>query len=168
MCIAMCVAPELFSKEHARQAIDIVEKVLVGPLGMKSLDPSDWNYKPNYDNASDTDDYKTSRGFNYHQGPEWVWCFGYFLKAKILFHFPPQTEPIKIRNSIQQLIQHHRQHIKEDKWQGLPELTNENGKECLHGCPTQAWSSATLLEALYDMYALVKWEDDLSADQSEI
>jgi len=87
-CVAMVVAPELFKREHAQQAIQLIEKVLLvktsdqsdcKPLGLKTLDPSDWNYRPNYDSA-DTDDFKTSKGFNYHQGPEWVWCFGVFLK----------------------------------------------------------------------------------------
>jgi glycogen debranching enzyme len=165
ICVAMTVAPELFNKAHARQCIDLIEKTLVGPLGMKTLDPTDWNYKPVYDNDADTDDYKTAKGFNYHQGPEWVWCFGFFLRAKILFHFPEDTEPIKIRNAVQQLIKQHRKHIKEDKWQGLPELTNDDGKECPFGCPTQAWSAACLMDALYDMYLLVKWEEEESRDK---
>jgi len=154
-CVAMVVAPELFNLEHAQQAIQLIEKVLLGPLGLKTLDPSDWNYRPYYD-QTDSDDFKTSKGFNYHQGPEWVWCFGVFLRAKIMFDFPQNTESIKIINAVQQLIQHHRQHIKEDKWQGLPELTNENGKFCYFGCPTQAWSSATILDSLYDMHCLVE------------
>eukprot|EP01123_Difflugia_compressa_P006646 TRINITY_DN1895_c0_g1_i1.p1 TRINITY_DN1895_c0_g1~~TRINITY_DN1895_c0_g1_i1.p1 ORF type:complete len:353 (+),score=58.09 TRINITY_DN1895_c0_g1_i1:132-1061(+) len=150
-CIAMVVAPELFKPDHARQALQLIEKVLVGPLGMKTLDPTDWNYRPNYD-STDNDDYKTSCGFNYHQGPEWVWCYGHFLRAKIIFDV--QSDVIKVRNNIHQLLHHHKNHIQEDKWQGLPELTNENGKTCYFGCPTQAWSSATILDALYDLHKI--------------
>ncbi len=36
-------------------------------------------------------------------------------------------------------------------WKGLPELTNENGQHCPFSCETQAWSIATVLEALYDL-----------------
>lgn len=36
-------------------------------------------------------------------------------------------------------------------WKGLPELTNADGQSCPYSCYIQACSSATLLEALYDL-----------------
>jgi len=41
----------------------------MGKLGMKTLDPDDMNYRPNYDVNEDSTDFKTSKGANYHQGP---------------------------------------------------------------------------------------------------
>jgi len=37
--IAMVLAPELFEQKKAIQALDVVEDVLIGPLGVKTLDP---------------------------------------------------------------------------------------------------------------------------------
>jgi glycogen debranching enzyme len=37
-------------------------------------------------------------------------------------------------------------------WKGLPESTNADGKPCRYSCNVQAWSSATLIEAFYDLY----------------
>ena len=42
-------------------------------------------------------------------------------------------------------------YIKEDKWKGLPELMNKDNSFCPGSCNTQAWSIATLVEALYEM-----------------
>eukprot|EP01126_Amoeba_proteus_P057080 TRINITY_DN7241_c0_g1_i1.p1 TRINITY_DN7241_c0_g1~~TRINITY_DN7241_c0_g1_i1.p1 ORF type:complete len:799 (-),score=155.53 TRINITY_DN7241_c0_g1_i1:88-2484(-) len=152
-CIAMAVAPEMFNPQHARDALEIIEKELVGPLGMKTLDPSDYRYRPNYNNWEETNDFFTSKGFNYHQGPEWIWPLGYFLRAKIHF-FKNVEEKVKLRNKIHFHLHCHREHMDQSPWQGLPELTNHDGQKCDDSCPTQAWSSATLLDALYDLQFL--------------
>ncbi|PWN52853.1 putative 4-alpha-glucanotransferase [Violaceomyces palustris] len=147
--IAMSVAPELFDSNHARSAIDMAHKILVGPLGMKTLDPSDWNYRPNYD-QTETDDPATSCGWNYHNGPEWVWLRGFFLRALLIFGLKDKTlSKAAIAHKIHGLLKDHRQHIVSSPWAGLPELTNADGAFCKDSCHTQAWSAATILEALH-------------------
>lgn len=62
----MVVAPELFDKDHALGALRIADDILRGPLGMKTLDPRDAQYRPYYDNSNDSDDSSIAKGLNYH------------------------------------------------------------------------------------------------------
>lgn len=62
----MTVAPELFHAQHALHALRLADQVLRSPLGMKTLDPSDMQYRPQYDNSNDTTDRCVAKGLNYH------------------------------------------------------------------------------------------------------
>jgi glycogen debranching enzyme len=67
--IAMTVAPELFDPKHALNALEVADNILRAPLGMKTLDSSDRQYRGNYDNSNDSDDPHIAKGLNYHQVP---------------------------------------------------------------------------------------------------
>nr|XP_055038988.1 glycogen debranching enzyme-like isoform X1 [Misgurnus anguillicaudatus] len=150
--IAMVVAPELFTADKAWAALEIAEKKLLGPLGMKTLDPDDMVYCGVYDCAVDNDNYCCAKGFNYHQGPEWVWLVGYFLRAKLYFAKKMGQETYnKTKYLVKNVLSRLHAHLERSPWKGLPELTNENGRYCPFSCETQAWSIATVLDALYDL-----------------
>lgn len=168
--IAMVVAPELFTPEYATKAINIADKAIRGPVGMCTLDPSDYNYRPYYNNGEDSDDFATSKGRNYHQGPEWVWCTGYFLRAFLHFNFTtdpracnePKTKPSSyMYQQLYYRLVKHREWITNSPWAGLTELSNKNGEICNDSSPTQAWSSGCLLDLFYDVWTDFE-EDDAS------
>lgn len=150
--IAMCAAPELFNSAHALHALWVADQNLRGPVGMRTLDPSDLNYRPNYINSDDSDDFHTAKGRNYHQGPEWVWPMGYFLRALLRFDLQRRTTSEARTESYQQVTRRLAgcmAQIKESPWAGLTELTNKDGAYCGDSCPTQAWSSGCLID-LYE------------------
>ncbi|KAG5721186.1 Glycogen debranching enzyme [Termitomyces sp. T112] len=148
--IAMTVAPELFDQKRALGALKLTDEVLRGPLGMKTLDPIDLQYRPNYDNSNDSTDPSIAKGLNYHNGPEWGWPLGYFLRAYLHFATTGTSEEEKkmTLHHLYRILLGPRQHIRNDPWAGIPELTNENGQYCVDSCSTQAWSASTLLDFL--------------------
>lgn len=159
--IAMTVAPELFTPELALGALNIADEVIRGPIGMKTLDPSDYNYHPYYNNGEDSDNFATSKGRNYHQGPEWVWLYGYFLRAFYKFHFVtnPACQSRDRKNPSSYLYQElshridlHSQWIATSPWAGITELTNKDGEFCSDSSPSQAWSTACLLDMYHDLW----------------
>ncbi|KAI0461248.1 hypothetical protein LJB42_001266 [Komagataella kurtzmanii] len=159
-CIAMCVAPELFTPSFALNSLKKADILIRGPIGMSTLDPSDLNYRPYYNNSEDSTDFATAKGRNYHQGPEWVWLTGFFLRAFRSYHL---KEVDFCRNEkgdqsthldllLSQRLSAHRSWIAESVWAGLTELTNKGGSYCPDSSPTQAWSAATLIELYHDIY----------------
>ncbi|ODV77006.1 glycoside hydrolase family 13 protein [Suhomyces tanzawaensis NRRL Y-17324] len=159
--IAMVAAPELFTPSKALGALQLADKVIRGPVGMRTLDPSDYNYRPYYNNGEDSEDFATSKGRNYHQGPEWVWCTGYFLRAFLYFNYlqnksvsqNKEGEPsIEILTALNDRLQGHIKWINESPWAGLTELTNKDGAFCGDSSPSQAWSTGCLLDLYYDLW----------------
>ncbi|XP_045534389.1 glycogen debranching enzyme [Papilio machaon] len=151
--VAMAIAPEIFDPKHAWLALDNVERLLLGPLGVKTLDPADWAYRGDYDNSNNSDDPNIAHGFNYHQGPEWVWPIGYYLLARLAFA-KENGKYAKTVAATYATLAPLVAELRSSPWRGLPELTNAGGAYCKDSCRTQAWSAATVLEALREAEAL--------------
>ncbi|XP_011494521.1 PREDICTED: glycogen debranching enzyme [Ceratosolen solmsi marchali] len=164
--IAMIISPDLFEPRHAWTALKNAQDILLGPLGMKTLDPSDWAYNGYYNNANDSDDPKVANGWNYHQGPEWLWPLGYFLRARL--HFAAlvggEDELKRTVSSTEAIISKHLVEASTNQWRGLPELTNKNGEYCSDSCRTQAWSGSALLEVMYELDRLKRDLKDSKSD----
>jgi len=130
--IAMTVAPSLFTPSHALYALHIADTVLRGPTGMATLDPSDLNYRPYYNNSEDSADFATAKGRNYHQGPEWLWPTGFFLRALLKFEMmgKGKEERVEVFLGIERRLRGCKEAIERSEWAGLAELTNKGGAFC--------------------------------------
>ncbi|CAN8099855.1 unnamed protein product [Discula destructiva] len=153
--ISMTVAPDLFDNQHAINALVFTDSVLRGPTGMATLDPADLNYRPYYINSEDSDNFATSKGRNYHQGPEWLWPTGYFLRALLYFdlarrHPEDREGRTEAFQQVTQRLMGCKKMIQESPWAGLAELTQKDGAFCGDSCPTQAWSASCLIDLYMD------------------
>jgi glycogen debranching enzyme len=106
----MSYAPELFEQEHAAICLQNVADILMEKncMGIKTLDPKDKQYNGDYVNSD------ASHGWNYHQGPEWVWPVGFFLKAQLIFKEYSNSEDA-INDTMKWLVPH-KDHILKDRW----------------------------------------------------
>lgn len=170
--VAMAVAPDLFTPSKALSALAVADSALLGPVGIATLDPSDLNYRPYYNNSEDSADFATAKGRNYHQGPEWVWQRGYFLRAFLYFDLLRRSTAEERTETFQQVTRRLdgcKRAMRESPWKGLTELTNRAGELCADSVcfrlpshqakerwanylqsPTQAWSAGCLLDLYYD------------------
>ena len=83
-----------------------------------------------------------------------MWPVGFFLRALIIFDMQAgagKTSSSDTFHRVMSLTTAHRRYIRDSPWAGLPELTNQKGRECADSCQTQAWSASCLLDALEEM-----------------
>ncbi|KAK6735058.1 hypothetical protein RB195_018326 [Necator americanus] len=139
--IALATAPTLLDAHKAWLALDTAKEILLGPIGIKTLDPKDWAYCGDYNNDDDGYDKKTAKGWNYHQGPEWVWVAGFYLRARLAAgNALGGSYWTSARKEVQSRLGNYYRHIKNSGWSSLPELTNTDGAICEGSCPAQAWT----------------------------
>lgn len=141
----MALAPEIFERSHALRYIYKVEKFLLGEhsLGVSTLSENHSIYSSYYDNGDMSNCPNTSHGYSYHNGPEWVWLYGFYILAKIEFNEEHPTKSMMLA-----LLQPHAKHIYSDEWCSLPEITNKDGERNQFSCNAQAWSISSILMAL--------------------
>ena len=146
--VAMVAAPELFTPARALGALSIADKLLRGPTGMATLDPGDLNYRPYYVNSEDSTDFATSKGRNYHQGPEWLWPTGFFLRALLHFDLARRREAGMGHEGMVEGFQQVTRRLAgckkmiQGEWAGLTELTQKGGEFCPDSVsfPSLLWS----------------------------
>lgn len=59
----------MFNPHHAWTALETADRLLLGPLGMRTLTEHDWAYLGDYNVEDDSEDPKRAHGFSYHNGP---------------------------------------------------------------------------------------------------
>jgi predicted glycogen debranching enzyme len=135
----------MLSPERAEFVVRTVQQHLLTPYGLRSLAPTDPQYRGRY-----TGD-PVSRDGAYHQGTVWPWLMGPFITAYIKVN--RNSEPA--RQQVETWLGAFKEHLSDA---GLGHISEVCGGDAPHqpgGCIAQAWSVAELLRAtVEDVYGI--------------
>ena len=134
----------MLSTDAMRQVVEVVERELLTPYGLRSLARSDARYRPTYDGDP------RSRDSAYHQGTVWPWLMGPFLTAYVR----SRGGSTAARQQAAEWLERFTQHLTEAGLGQVSEIADAEPPHKPRGCFAQAWSVAELLRALVeDVYA---------------
>jgi predicted glycogen debranching enzyme len=118
-----------------RAVVDVVERELVTPAGLRSLSRGHPDYKPSYHG-----DLRT-RDAAYHQGTVWSWLIGPFVDAWIRVH---PEERAGAARFLEGLVAN----LGDACLGSVSEIFDAEPPYAARGCVAQAWGVAELLRAL--------------------
>jgi predicted glycogen debranching enzyme len=122
----------VLATEHWASVMNIVEKELLTPFGLRSLAPGNPEYKKTYHG-----DLRT-RDAAYHQGTVWAWLIGPYIDAWSKLH-PNEEEKARA------LLDAFPGHLDEAGLGTISEVFDAETPHIPRGCIAQAWSVAEVL-----------------------
>ncbi len=121
----------LLDRRRARRVVDLVERLLVTPLGLRSLAPTEPGYAGRY--AGDS----AARDAVYHQGTVWPWLMGPFVDAWVRVR--GNTTEAK-REARARFVEPLAAHLRTGGLGHISEIADGDAPFTPRGCPFQAWS----------------------------
>jgi predicted glycogen debranching enzyme len=124
--------------EQQKKVLAAVEKDLLTPCGLRTLNPSDPRYKGRYVGPM------SQRDAAYHQGTVWAFLIGPFIEAYLKVHGFDPTAKRRCRGFLSKLLAH----MNEDGCLGsISEIFDGDPPHHPRGAFAQAWSVAEVLRA---------------------
>lgn len=137
----------LLAGERARSTIDLVERTLWTPMGLRTLAPGE----PGYTTACAGPPAERDRA--YHNGPAWPWLMGPFvdawIRARAVGGGPWATKAVR-GEARRRFLGGLARHLDDAGLGHVSELADAEEPWTPRGCPFQAWSVAEMLRLLAD------------------
>ncbi len=121
----------LIDGERARQILEVVEKCLWTPAGLRSLAPGEPAYVRHYAGGV------RQRDGSYHQGTVWPWLMGAFVEAWLRTH---GNDAEARKNARQRFLEPLLAGLDEAGLGHVSEIADGDLPHAPRGCPFQAWS----------------------------
>jgi len=130
--LAISLAHAVLNEDRWEPVSDIVQRRLVTPVGLRSLDPGHPDYKSRY--YGDL----RSRDAAYHQGTVWAWLIGPFIDAWMKTHGGRRADARRFLTGFEK-------HLDEACVGSISEIFDAEDPYTARGCVAQAWSVAEVL-----------------------
>jgi predicted glycogen debranching enzyme len=134
---AVSLPHNMLSPERARRVIEKVHQHLLTPYGLRSLAPSDPQYRGRY--SGDV----TCRDGAYHQGTVWPWLIGPFITAYVKVFGGND----RARRQAAEWLAPLQAHLSDAGLGHISEIFDGDAPHRPRGCVAQAWSVAEVLRA---------------------
>jgi glycogen debranching enzyme len=135
----------MLSPERARAVLETVERELLTPVGLRTLNLADSRYRGTYQGD------QRSRDSAYHQGTVWPWLLGPFVSAYVKVNGGSEQS----RSRANELLHGMEKHLTQAGLGQISEIFDGDTPHQPRGCFAQAWSVAEVLRALCeDVYQL--------------
>ena len=139
---AVSLTNSMVTQERAESILQVVERELLTPRGLRSLSPNDSRYIARYEGDP------RSRDGAYHQGTVWPWLMGAYLSAYVKTFGPDRG-----RKFGSEWLENFAPHLQEACVGQVSEIFDAEAPHAPKGCVAQAWSVAELLRAaVEDVY----------------
>jgi predicted glycogen debranching enzyme len=138
--IALGLPFPVLPKEKAARVLEVVERKLYTPVGLRTLAPDHPAYRPRYEGGP------VERELAFHQGAVWSWLLGSYLTALVRVHGAAG------RKRGLEAIEALRPRLAGAGAGSLSEVFDGDAPHASRGCIARAWSAAEVLRA---------WVEDL-------
>jgi predicted glycogen debranching enzyme len=134
---AVSLTHSMLSPERAKSVVEKVQEHLLTPYGLRSLAPTDPQYRGRYTGGP------TTRDGAYHQGTVWPWLMGPFITAYMKINAGNEVA----RKQAAEWLAPLKGHLADAGLGHIPEIFDGDKPQQPRGCVAQAWSVAEVLRA---------------------
>jgi glycogen debranching enzyme len=136
MVIAVSLPFSMLDKEKMKRLLDLVDKELVTPRGLRTLSPGNKQYKGIYCGSQE------ERDKAYHQGTVWPWLFGPFCEGWLKVYDKQGVSKVR------KLIYGLEEVMSEHGITTLSEIHDGDPPHAPRGTISQAWSVGEVLRII--------------------
>ena len=153
--IAVFLPYPMLQPEQARAVVEVVERELLTPYGLRTLARRD----PRYRGQCRGD--QVERDGAYHQGTVWPWLLGPFLTAYLKVADDKLAAQQRAREWLEPLLAH----LRDAGLGQISEIFDGDEPHAPRGCIAQAWSVAEVLRAIVEELGGTEMEEGEEAER---
>jgi len=135
---AVSLYHSMLPRDRAEKVVEVVERELLTPFGIRTLNEQDPNYKGRYEGGP------WQRDSAYHQGTVWPWLMGPFITAYLKVHGSNE----QTRQHARELLRPMEEHFSEGCLGQISEIYDGSVPQYARGCFAQAWSVGQIMQVL--------------------